>query len=881
MTTATPRTAPHGLTPEQVASSRQKHGSNTLTPPSRPPMWKLYLEKFGEPIVRILLVAAAVSLCIAFVHGNFIETIGIFIAIFLSTGIAFYFERDAARRFDELNALSEEEPVTVLRDGGFAQIARSEVVVGDLVVLEQGMEVPADGDLVESTSLQVNESSLTGEAAPAAKTTNPDRFDPEATYPGNRVLRSTLVADGNGLMQVTEVGDRTEIGKVQHHATVFVQEETPLGRQLSRLASFISRTAFIIAVTVFVGFSAHGLWNELAASAATAQPVDWLRVVNLLLTNFMVAVTLVVMAVPEGLPMAITLSLALNMRRMLKTNNLVRKMHACETMGAINVICTDKTGTLTQNHMQVSSWEREEGTAGAAMAEAAAVNSTAHLGAGGRHLGNPTECALLEHLQQQGTSYLSLREAATVTARLPFSTERKYMGTAILKDENSAKSMLYIKGAPEIVLAHCTLTAGQREKWNAWLKECQRRAQRTLAFACTSVTGNDINIESTVSQGGLQLMGMAAITDPVRPEVPQAVAHCRAAGIRIIVVTGDTAGTAVEIARRIGLWDDATDTAESLITGPEFAALSDEEVLKRTDRLKIISRARPLDKQRLVQTLRAKGTVVAVTGDGTNDAPALHAANVGLSMGSGTSVAKEAGDITLIDDSFRSIATAVMWGRSIYRNIQRFLLFQLTINLVALLIVLLGALLGEELPLTVTQMLWINLIMDTFAAMALASLPPDPRVMNDAPRNPDNFILSPDIRKALLTNGALMLALLFGLLIFLTRLNKEGGLVDTRLITEQTVFFNTFVMLQFWNLLNAKAYGSGGQSAFHGLGQCKGLLWVLLLIFAGQVLIAECCGQVFRTCHLSLTLWAAIVAGTSIMLWLGEAARLLKCKRNS
>lgn len=859
MNTSNQHPALTGLTEQEVEASRLKHGANLLTPPKRPSLWKLYLEKFNDPIIRILLVAASLSLVIGFMENDFVESVGIFCAIFLATGIGFYFEYDAARRFEVLNALGQEEPVTVRRNGGITQVPRSEIVVGDIVLLEQGVEVPADGELLEAVSLQLNESALTGETI-VTKTTDAAHFDKEATYPSNEAMRSTMVVDGHGILRVTAVGDATEIGKVARQATALTGEATPLNKQLDRLAKFISKIAFAVAIVAFLGVTLHDLNNAFDGNA------DWLHITRVIVKNFMMAVTLIVMAVPEGLPMAVTLSLALNMRRMLKTNNLVRKMHACETMGAITVICTDKTGTLTQNRMQVSELVAANGTQHQLLCEGIAANSTAHLEEGekGEGVGNPTECALLAWLRSEGHDYRTLRDTAPIVNQLTFSTERKYMATLVVSAV-TGKRILYVKGAPEIVTKYCQLPQTELDELHQRLAGYQHQAMRTLAFAYREVDDKEgTDCQKLTETGTLVYQGVAAINDPVREEVPAAVAACQDAGIGIKIVTGDTAGTAIEIARRIGLWK-PEDTTENSITGPEFAALTDPEALERVTKLKVMSRARPMDKQRLVQLLQQQGAVVAVTGDGTNDAPALNHAQVGLSMGTGTSVAKEASDITLLDDSFGSIATAVMWGRSLYKNIQRFILFQLTINFVALLVVLIGSFIGTELPLTVTQMLWVNIIMDTFAALALASIPPTRKVMEEKPRRTSDFILTKQIKRGIFITGSLFLVLLLGALVYF---NHEGGATPAEL----TAFFTFFVLLQFWNLLNAKAFGSN-ESAFKNLLAARGVLLVMLLILVGQWLIVSFGGRVFRTVPLSAETWGWLLLLSSFTLWIGELVR--------
>ena len=863
---------PHltGLTDQEVLTSRQQHGENLLTPPKRPSIWKLYLEKFQDPVIRVLLVAAVFSLIISIIENEYAETIGIFFAIFLATGIGFYFEYDANKKFDLLNAVGEETPVTVIRNGKIREIPRKDIVVGDIVVLNTGEEIPADGTLLEAVSLQVNESSLTGELM-VNKTTDEAHFDDEATYPSNTVMRGTTVTDGHGIMKVERVGDATEIGKVARQATEQNQEQTPLNIQLTKLANLIGKAGFTIAALTFIIFTSKDLYHYLSLNEVNDWH-QWMEIARIVLKYFMMAVTLIVVAVPEGLPMSVTLSLALNMRRMLKTNNLVRKMHACETMGAITVICTDKTGTLTQNLMQVYEAKLDESQPDL-IAEGIATNSTAFLEEKGENekpsgVGNPTEIALLLWLNAQGKNYMPLREQAKIVNQLTFSTERKYMAT-LVDSPIQGKRVLYIKGAPEIVMSKCQLSSQEVTSFNEQLLAYQNKAMRTLGLAYKYIPeGASEDCSELVNEGGLTFLGIFAISDPIRPDVPDAVKKCQSAGISVKIVTGDTPGTATEIARQIGLWK-PEDTERNRITGVEFAALSDEEALERVLDLKVMSRARPMDKQRLVQLLQQKGAVVAVTGDGTNDAPALNHAQVGLSMGTGTSVAKEASDITLLDDSFSSIATAVMWGRSLYRNIQRFVLFQLTINFVAIIIVLFGSIFGSELPLTVTQMLWVNLIMDTFAALALASLPPSRSVMREKPRKNSDFIISRPMMRSIVGVGLLFVAVLLGILYYF------GSAIT---IYELSAFFTVFVMLQFWNMFNAKGFGTT-TPIWKAVGGCAPFFGVLLLILAGQFIIVTWGGNVFRTVPLSGCDWLTIIGATSLVMWGGELTRALSSRR--
>ena len=819
-----------GLTAREVEQSRVKHGENVLTPPRRQSMWRLYLEKYNDPMVRILLVAALVSLVLAFVKDDYIETLGIIAAVLLATTVGFYFERDAARKFDVLTQLGEEQPVKVVRDGQVVEIPRREIVVGDVVVVETGDEVPADGQLFESTDLQVDESSLTGEPMAHKAVQAEQQSVGEEAYPKDMLLRSSMVMGGMGRYVVTAVGDATEIGHVARQATELTGVKTPLNIQLDRLAKLISKIGSVVATASFLIFLIHDmLTNDLW------QTNDYLGMFEIVLRYFMMAVTLIVMAVPEGLPMAVTLSLALNMRRMLKSNNLVRKLQASETMGAVTVICTDKTGTLTENRMTVNDVRRtKEDRIGnpSDLFKAIALNTTAT-----HEVGNPTEQALLRWLVSQGVDYEQLREENPMTSREPFSTERKYMSTTV-------GDVTYIKGAPEIVMEKCSIEADMRQQMEAQLRDWQQHAMRTLAIAQDKT-----------------LLAIVAISDPLRKEVPEAIGQCRQAGIDVKIVTGDTSATAQEIARQIGIEGD-------VMTGSDFAAMSDEEALQRITSLKVMSRARPTDKQRLVSLLQQQGEVVAVTGDGTNDAPALNRAHVGLSLGSGTSVAKQASDITLIDDSFRSIVQAVMWGRSLYKNIQRFVFFQLVVNVTALLLVLFGSLIGTELPLTITQILWINLIMDTFAAMALASLPPSREVMHERPRSRDAFIITHGMMRGIGFIGGLFFIFMGSLLWYFERV---AGVDDVEL----TVFFTIFVMLQWWNLFNARMLGST-HSAFRRLWACKAFLMVLMLVLVGQWLIVTFGGQMFRTVPLSWQTWLYIFIGTSPVLWVGEVYRRVK-----
>lgn len=894
-----------GLSAQEVEASRKEHGENVLTPPAKKPIWLQFLDKFKDPLIIILILAGVLSIGISFYeylglgHGAavFFEPGGIFVAILLATGLSFYFEYQADKEFAILNQVNDDEPVEVIRQSNITEVPRRNIVVGDIVVLNTGEEVPADGELLESIQLSVDESSLTGEPM-CPKTTDESLFDKDATFASNHVMKGTKVMEGHGIMRVTAIGDATEQGKVFEAVQIDNSVRTPLDEQLDRLGKWIAKMSYVVGVGIIVGRILIYFFSP------SYQGFDLLPFIAYVLQTLMIAVTLVVVSVPEGLPMAVTLSLAYSMRRMLKTNNLVRKMHACETMGATTVICTDKTGTLTQNQMRVDD-AQFYGVApdSSAVTEGIAVNSTAQLDFTDqehpRVLGNPTEGALLLWLNSHAIDYRKVREEAEVTEQLPFTTERKYMATVVKSALMPGKRIIYVKGAPEIVFSLCK-TAGEGATGGSidkQLLEYQNRAMRTLGFAFDILDENEVAIaDGKVAAEHLHFIGIAAIADPVRADVPAAVKECIDAGISIKIVTGDTPATAREIGRQIGLWTDA-DTDNNIITGPEFAALTDEEVMNRVLDLKIIARARPMDKKRLVESLQKKGQVVAVTGDGTNDAPALKAAQVGLSMGDGTSVAKEASDITIVDNSFASIGKAVMWGRSLYQNIQRFLLFQLTVNVTACLIVLIGAFMGTESPLTVTQMLWINLIMDTFAAMALASLPPSESVMADKPRNREAFILDrPMLSEIFGVGGFFFVMLFFFLLVFkhadvqsltdMISINyqalfagigtlsfwTEGNLSEYEL----TLLFTIFVMTHFFYLFNARAFETH-RSALHFKG-CRGLLYISGIIIVGQIIMVETpvLQQFFNVIGLSLQDWIIIIIGSSFVLWIREAWHLVR-----
>lgn len=874
-----------GLNDQEVIQSRERYGSNLLTPPKKESMWHKFLQKFKDPLIVILLIAGVLSIGISIYEyialeedfKVFFEPMGIFIAIFLVTGLGFFFEMKADKEFELLNQVNDDEPVEVVRNGHAMQVAKKDIVVGDIVILNTGGEVPADGELLEAVTLNIDESTLTGEPV-CHKTIDPNYFDPDATFPSNHAMRGTKVMEGHGVMKVTAVGDHTENGKVYEAAQIDDSVKTPLNEQLERLGKLISIASYGCGVIILIG--------RMIMYFANVE-FEWIFFIAYFLQTIMIAVTLVVVSVPEGLPMAVTLSLAYSMRRMLQTNNLVRKMHACETMGATTVICTDKTGTLTQNQMQVAHSDFFGNPPAEVLYEGIAVNSTAQLDRSGEKptvLGNPTEGALLLWLAKEGYDYNELKSKTTLIEELPFSTERKYMATVVRSA--TGKEILYLKGAPEIIFNLCRNYPDgvTKEGIDTLLLGYQNQAMRTLGFAYQELSPTDQTIaEGKVVADNLTFLGVVAISDPVREDVPDAVREVTEAGIKVKIVTGDTPGTAKEIGRQIGLWNDATDSDRNIITGVEFAELSDAELKERVGDLKIIARARPMDKKRLVEALQANNEVVAVTGDGTNDAPALKAAHVGLSMGDGTSVAKEASDITIIDNSFSSIGRAVMWGRSLYRNIQRFVLFQMTVNVAACLIVMCGAFMGMQSPLTVTQMLWVNLIMDTFAAMALASLPPSSSVMKESPRRREDFIINRSMQRSIIGVGGLFFLILLGILYYfehteLTSLLHIPSLkaAGESFLTpyELSVFFSLFVFLQFWNMFNARAFGTG-RSAFH-LAGCQWFMLIALIILVGQIVIVEIGGNFFNVIPIQLIDWVIIIGITSPVLLIPELWKLIK-----
>lgn len=905
-----------GLTGSEVEANRLKFGVNVLTPPEKASLFSQFVEKFRDPLIKILLVALLLSIGISCYEvmslGEpatvFLEPVGIFVAITLATLVGFLVEVNANKKFDMLNKVNDDVAVKVLRDGNITQVPRKDVVVGDIVILEAGEEVPADGLLLDSMTLSINESTLTGE--PVIKKSHIEsEFKPDATYPTNRVLRGTTVTEGHGVMRVDAVGDATEYGKVYEEAQIENNIKTPLTLQFDKLGRYISYGSYFVGAIIVIG-------RLLIFDYASFDLLS-VQFVNYFMVTIMLAVTLIVVSVPEGLPMSVTLSLALSMRRMLASNNLVRKMHACETMGATTIICTDKTGTLTQNQMRVYEARfyglrdcralAEGDDESRIISEAIACNSTAFLDCSNAErtvaLGNPTEGALLLWLKDNGRDYLAIRESCEVVAQLPFSTERKYMATVVRSSE-LGRNVLYVKGAPEIVLAMCGSVSGDvsGDEIRESLAGYQSKAMRTLGFARQLLDEDECPIaDGTLRASNLRFTGIVAISDPVRADVPDAIADCIEAGIKVKIVTGDTPGTAREIGRQIGLWTDA-DTDENHISGPDFAALDDIEAAARAKKIKIMSRARPGDKSRLVSLLQQGGEVVAVTGDGTNDAPALNAAQVGLSMGDGTSVAKEASDITIMDNSFASITKAVMWGRSLYQNIQRFILFQLTVNVVACVIVGIGAFMSYQSPLTVTQMLWVNLIMDTFAALALASLPPSEEVMAHKPRRRSDFIVSRRMLWFVIGVGLAFTLFLFGLMQYLKQYHIESladfswsgyfaqffdfhySRADEISLYDHTIFFTVFVFLQFWNLFNAKSFGSG-HSAFWKIRESKVFFGTVFMILVGQILIVEFGGQMFNVYFssagsgLRLADWLYIIAGTSVVLWIGEIVHLFDKRR--
>ncbi|MCQ2229559.1 MAG: calcium-translocating P-type ATPase, PMCA-type [Bacteroidales bacterium] len=905
-----------GLTGAQVFENRKLYGSNALTPPPQESVWKMLFEKFEDPLIIVLLVAMTLSFvasCYEFFNDGeavvFFEPLGILIAVLLSTGVGFLFELSAKRKFDVLNHESESQLVKVIRNGNCSSVLRNDIVVGDIVILDVGDEVPADGILLEAVSLHVNESTLTGELS-ARKTTNSADFVDDATYPSDHVMRGSTVIDGNGIMKVTMVGDKTEYGRVYRGAQIENNVKTPLSLQLDRLCVLITRMSYAIALLVVIGRGIH-LYSMISGGTFDDNLIG---IGTHVLQTLMLAVTIIVVAVPEGLPMSVSLSLALSMRRMLSTNNLVRKMHACETMGAATVICTDKTGTLTQNQMSVSDSflymlgdhqdmpYTEE--AKYLIKVSIACNSTANLDFSGhdpKPLGNPTECALLLFLHAHKVNYRVVREENDIVSQVAFSTENKYMVT-VIKGKNPDEEILLLKGAPEIVLGFCSsvefsggakpLTKELTDDVNRRLGDYQSHAMRTLGFAYARIPAgmNMFDEKGRLFTEDMTFLGVVAISDPVRPETAQAVKECLSAGIKVKIVTGDTPGTAREVGRQIGLWsNDDSDANE--ITGVEFAQMSDEAAMARLNDIKIMSRARPMDKARLVRLLQQNGEVVAVTGDGTNDAPALKLAQVGLSMGDGTSVAKKASSITILDNSFQSINRAVLWGRSLYRNIRRFIIFQLIINVVACLIVAIGAFTGNQSPLTVTQMLWVNLIMDTFAAMALASLPPEKNVMRDKPRKTEDNIISLDMSYRLIIVGGIFVVILLALMhvfrcyditssqqlvsmFFNGQIDWSVSLAENVVTPyESALFFTIFVMIQFWNLFNAKAYLTN-RSAFLNMHKCPSFLLILLVILGGQILIVNVGGELFNVKSISFADWKCVTLATSLVLIFGELSRL-------
>ena len=918
-----------------------------------------------DSLFTILLFALLLSGSIAFYNGvyggvtgwgPYLELIGIAAAVLLATTVAHILEAQNEKTFKSLNEVNDDTLVKVIRNNNVCQVPRKDIVVGDIVLLDAGEEVPADAELLECMNLTMNESSLTGEPQ-CTKTTNPEEFDKDATYPSNHIMKGCNVMEGDCVAKVFAVGDATACGKVFEAAQVQDGDATPLSEKLDELAGLITKTSYGLAILIVLGrLVRHALilpapnygalagyligslalatlvffglnkkknedneesielWQVLAFmvlpiigiilyfALGTTEATNWPVLIQYALDSVMIAVTLIVVAVPEGLPMAVTLSLAFSMKRLMKQNTLPRTMHACETMGAVSVICSDKTGTLTQNQMKVvdttfpalENQKFGEDKYSSLLKECIAINTTANLDFADpkkiKAIGNPTEGALLLWLHNHGINYLDIRESLDIIDRLQFTTELKYMAT-IVNSKVTGKRVVFVKGAPDILMNLCKTTEDEIKNYKAKLVEYQNHANRTLAFAYKELNDtDDIFTDGKLNINDLVMMGIVGIEDPVRTDVPAAIEDCLNAGIQVKIVTGDAPGTAKEIGRQLGLWK-PEDRDENILIGTELASMSDEELRDRLPKVKIISRARPNDKERAVRILKELDYIVAVTGDGTNDAPALNAANVGLSMGDGTAVAKEASDMTIIDNSFSTIANAVMWGRSLYKNIKRFILFQMTVNVAACLIVLIGAFIGEESPLTVTQMLWVNLIMDTFAALALASLPPTKTVMNDKPRSVYEHILK-GMGSGILGVGVIFTIILLGICIFfqhsdincLTDIlngNATWGANNGLSAYELGLFFTIFVMLQFWNLFNAKAFMTN-DSAFKGISwkNTKWFIIIAVVIFVGQILMTETPGlqEMFNVAEggIKATDWVIIVVATSFVLWIGELIRMIK-----
>ena len=953
-----------GLTDAQVLESRAKFGANVLTPPEEDSLWDQIKEVckhpiaitmaclivgtavlagilagsmgatiwvmpaivavatlliltvgffggFGDPLFKILITAFVLSMGISIYEYEwnpvregdwtvFFEPIGIIVALILATSIAYFLEKKNEKTFQSLNQTNDEVPVKVYRNGHMCEVPRMDIVVGDIVRLDTGEEIPADCELLESLNLIVNESSLTGELQ-ATKSTNPERFDVNATYKSNEIKKGTTIIEGFCTAEVKKVGDATESGEVyrslnegdevkvgwllkdksndsiigkynteddandaleeylgEHEdADVVVEQplidrmrvrkgsETPLSKKLNGLADWITNASYVLAVLIIIG---RIVWYFVSYDTNFSSGDFWIDFVSYLLKTIMIAVTLVVVAVPEGLPMSVTLSLAFSMRKLMKSNTLPRTMHACETMGAATVICTDKTGTLTKNQMEVAE-SKLDNVDDNLLAEMIAVNSTANLDFANKNavkvIGNPTEGALLLWLSGKGSNYLDIRENASVIETLPFSTENKYMVTVV----NSAilgKKVAYVKGAPEILLSMSGIDATTKAAYEAALTDYQHKAMRTLALGYVELGNNEPVIENgKLKNVKLKFVGVFAIHDDIREGVKESIQECMKAGIAVKIVTGDNPVTAVEIGRRLGLWTEA-DGEKNIITGTELSKLTDKQLEERVMDLKIIARARPMDKKRLVDALRRLDQVVAVTGDGTNDAPALNAADVGLAMGNGTQVAKDASDMIIQDNSFSTIASAVMWGRSLYKNIQRFLLFQLTVNVAACFLVLFGAFLGTESPLTVTQMLWVNLIMDTFAAIALSALPPQKSVMDEKPRDPKAFILDRSMLQNIFGVGGFFFLMLLILLIIFQHteitsmkdlLNFSFGERSHVTTYELTLLFTIFVMTHMGYMFNARGYKTGGSG--WNLKGCDGFLLIAAVVTLGQIAIVQ------------------------------------------
>ena len=899
-----------GLSEKQIAQNQKKYGKNQFSPGEKISLGKKILEALKEPMIFILLIAALITIGMNIykqsqgLHAEFTESIGILVAITISVSIKVIMEGRSEKAFETLNNINEDIKVKVLRNGIIQYIYKKDVVVGDIIKIETGAKVPADGRLIDSLQLKVDESMLTGESIAVNKNfeqtiTNAKTVLSERK---NMVFAGTFITYGQGTVIITSVGDKTEMGNIASELKHPVSKSTPLQEKLDKLARSIT-TFGVIASILILFYELFKIYISNNLSFDTVQ------------NAFMVSVALIVAAVPEGLPTIVAMTLALNIIKMAKSNALVRKLIACETIGCINVICSDKTGTLTKNQMTVIDiWNNGKlinpsDLKNRFLIENFTINSTADItikDGNVKFIGNPTECSLLKafsdtvcsvspkqctYYEQSNSicggqcekytyknddyiSYTDIRNSSNIIFQYPFSSDKKSMTTVILVDK---LYKVYSKGSPEKIISLCStiiinnkielFTDELREKVNNEIIKLQQEAKRILAFSHNDInTGyDDWNKSQDKVESNMIFDGFVSIADPLRDDVYEAVEKCKKSGISLKILTGDNIVTATSIAKQLNI----VNKDSIIIEAQQIDEMSNEELLKILDKIILIARSKPLTKMRIVNLLKKHGNVVAVTGDGINDAPALKNADVGIAMGiTGTEVSKEASDIILLDDSFSTIVKAVEWGRGIYENFQRFIQFQLTVNLVAVLTVFVCEMFGLPVPFTTIQLLWVNLIMDGPPALSLGLESLRNHLMEQEPVKRDTNIITRNMLFRIIINGVFIVFMIMLLI------NKQilGGTQGQ----QSSIIFTTFVMFQLFNSFNSRELGN--ESIFTNLLKNKPMLWIIGATFFVQILITQFGGQIFKTAPLSISMWLRIIAYSFSVVAFSEVIRFIKRK---